>query len=537
MSLLARYKRGSSSLSIYKKDHQLSTVKRMFLSANIPVLEPLDPSKGKSSVNIKNSNSSNKIPQSEREISDTVVDCNGITTSSHIDVIISKHPVLPPASSPEFGEIFNLRVNSCSVMCDFSSEQFDRKAKELKSEYLQDFALLLDSKMINCLDNVFLLKLFEMVCFHVFRIHPDVPKKFIFSDDLVVITESSYPHLSLVYNILSILIKKQLLPEKLTIGFVSRLIGRFFAPDINERNEISALISLWLDHNPSFYPQVITNVKHKLIDYLNGQCPPHVLVPCLTLLQKVLIRNPSLNQEIYNEIILPVFRAPHYVCCHIQVMQIIEVIIDHNNSFAIDTITYLIQHWPKTRTTKQVHFLQILIYCLCNISKDEFKLIRVPLFKIIAKASVSPHSKVSEAAFALWNKNQIETFIIESSHVVYPIMFAALQKGLKDAWSQNITENINNIYEVMNKLDSFVFQELIRGKSVKKPEVPVDKVRLWANISRTASKSDKDLNLAIKLSEIQRLFAPTSEQVVKTSLPPQRKTSVPITRQSVTIKW
>ena len=97
---------------------------------------------------------------------------------------------------------------------------------------------------------------------------------------------------------------------------------------------------------------------------------------------------------------------------------------------------------------------------------------------------------------------------------------------MRENWSQDIINNIDDIFQTMNRIDSFIFQELCRQKPSQNVNVNTnDHLKTWAIIARAAAKSDRNLNLATKLAEIQRVFAIQQQAPTNQINPPKNKSS------------
>jgi len=508
------------------------SVQKSFVSSRIPVLEPLVEekiSKSPSAPAIKS-----EVPLSDANVPSAAIMKDENEDKNHIDIVVNAPATLPPVGNPQFHDIFRSRIDVSMLMCDFASEKHDVDAKFVKNSVLQDFILFFESQANSTsLGDGEVQTLLDMIFAHVFREQQDVSQKYMFSDDFVPISEPSMPHLALVYQLLIQIIKAY--PEQESLGerFMKRLISRYSTPDISERTLLIGVTTTWLGLHSDETDVIVSYLCTYLIEYMAKERTPHILFPCLS----ILYQNFSLNTEKYithfTNYILPLLGAPHLTICQSQIQQIIELFINAHANLAVTIIKALLYHWPKTKSIKLVYFIQQIVYSMTKIKAREFKDIRVPVFKVIAKCSISSHQKVAEAAYSVWTKLPLEPMIMDSARVIFPIVYASVSKGLKTHWSSNIIDLLNSTMESMNRIDSFLFQELCRQKIPIKSEGERDIVRLWATVSRAAAMHDKSLNLALKLAEIQRTFvkqaqipitaSQSQKKVVSPSISPPKK--------------
>jgi hypothetical protein len=115
--------------------------------------------------------------------------------------------------------------------------------------------------------------------------------------------------------------------------------------------------------------------------------------------------------------------------------------------------------------------------------------------------------KLIAAACPVWNRIELEPFIMDNARVVFGLVCPILTTAQKESWSNEISAKIDEVFRILNRIDSTVFQDLCRGKMHSLADSPQERVKSWAGIARAASKVDSELNLAAKLFEIQKQFA------------------------------
>lgn len=168
----------------------------------------------------------------------------------------------------------------------------------------------------------------------------------------------------------------------------------------------------------------------------------------------------------------------------------------------------------------------MLTNAMTKINVRDFKKNMKLLFHLYVKCTVGPQVKVSDASLGVWHKIELEPLIMDNAKVIFPFVYPILSKGMRENWSQDVINNIDDIFQTMNRIDSFIFQELCRQKPSQNNAVTSnDHLKTWAIIARAASKSDSKLNLATKLAEIQRVFAVQQTSPTNQINPPKNKSS------------
>ena len=493
MSLLARYKGHRSSLSLLQpRDITKSPMQKVFLSYKNPCLEPLDTIEMQSKGGNKNAVNTDTIPNADDDLPVANQEAN------HEDLKIEKPRDLPDVSSANFNEILQEHVKVCKTMCDFGSDTFDLEAKTIKTNSMNAIISAISTQeAFDKLgdDNYKLIQ--EIVDVHVFRYSAPIAKKYLFSDDLVTITEPSLPHLLLAYQILNLFID---FDAKLDIHFLRKLVNRFSVPDVAERDELVKSVIKWTTKHDA-KADVKKIMCDVLSNYLCKTCTPHMVYPSLLVL-KELLDYPN-DRKIFDYYLMPMLGAPHISTFNKELFALIEGFCDNDATLLIPAIKGLMYHWPKTRSSKLIIFLNEMTKLLSKVKARDFKELRVPAFKLYGASACSPNYKVAEAAYSVWTKLPLEPLIMDSAKYVFPLVYYPISNSLKTHWSSSVVDTMNSTLEAMNKIDSFLFQELCRSKNVPEEK---DLVRLWAIVSRTAMHQDRDLNLAAKLAEIQKTF-------------------------------
>ncbi|XP_034021440.1 serine/threonine-protein phosphatase 2A 56 kDa regulatory subunit gamma isoform-like [Thalassophryne amazonica] len=89
-------------------------------------------------------------------------------------------------------------------------------------------------------------------------------------------------------------------------------------------------------------------------------------------------------------------------------------------------VLYLLKHWPKTCTYKELLFINELAKILHCIYVSDFKLVQEPLFKQLARCLSGSNHVVAKAALEFCTKEHIIGFIHENAEEILPILLPAL---------------------------------------------------------------------------------------------------------------
>lgn len=532
MSLLGRYGSHTSSLSLYRQPAQSarpSSMRRFFQSTHKSVLPPLPDGKGGTAPN--SSRDEKKKAENEPICDLEIVPGGAKGKIDHSkDVKLPDLPPLPPITSSSFTKSLVNKIKLLETTLNWLNSEADVDAKEIRLDTLKELKELDQSWTSMHPDDFDLI--WKFINGQIFREVQVPEKKFLFSDDLVVFNEPSLAHLTIVYELLSEFVLK--MPKQFNTEFVTKIIGRFVVPDANERTILADLVIKVFNEIPEHNILIVGKCKMNLLDYLDGNTLPYVLQPSLAVLLNMFNKNtknlevPEI-QDIYYNYVLPVLGALHYQSCAPTMFSIIELFVKNSQPSVIPTMKALFTHFPRTRSSKTISFLQALTLTLTKITVKDFKHNMKKIFHLYIKCATCPQIKVSSASFGIWTKIELEPMIMDNAKIIFPMIYPTLSKASRESWSSDIKSTVDDIMQVMNRIDGFIFQELCRQKAPP-PSNQNDSIKTWAMIARDAAKRDKDINLAVKLAEIQRIFASSHLQAYSQSQPRSNKSSVALSQ-------
>jgi hypothetical protein len=174
----------------------------------------------------------------------------------------------------------------------------------------------------------------------------------------------------------------------------------------------------------------------------------------------------------------------------------------------------ILGRFPQTRSNKAIDFLGLLTVVLTKVPNRDLKANMKPIFLLFARSLAMGQVKLAAAACPIWNRIELEPLIMDNAKFIFGLVYPIMTNAIKDTWTPDISQKIDEILRVMNRIDSAVFQDLCRGKRMAVGEAPQDELKTWASIARTASKADRGLNLAEKLFEMQRHFSASAQDKV-----------------------
>ena len=424
------------------------------------------------------------------------------TNKVHANTQLPELPALPSPGSKDFASILQKKINLIQIQLDWKDSEGDVEAKEIRLNTINELLNVVQNSFdkLSADDKDTIYNGINKILF--MDLAP-VQKEYLFCDDLVVLSDANWDQTKILYQILTVFALAS--PKNNLMNLLFRQFNKY---DLNERNNLLDIITQLIDKDPSLVPSVLKRCCNMISAYLDNATHPYVLTPTVTLIASIFKKSNDVSQyeKIYMNFILPLLGALHFPLCSDPMNQIIEQFVKGSQSLVMPTITELVRHFPRTRSVKTIAFLKMLTTAMTKMNTRNFRQYMKPLFGLFVKCTVGPQVKVSDASLSIWHRIELEPLIMDNAKVIFPFVYPILSKGMREVWSNDIINNIDDIFQTMNRIDSFIFQELCRQKQPQQPPQN-DHLKMWATIARGAAKTDRNLNLATKLAEIQRIFA------------------------------
>jgi len=498
MQLLSRYNHlgRMSTLTIRPQSNVMKKVaKQVYLSARNFILEPVKDT----DVKIAACDSEGKTkgsPLSDTELPNTFafLSCRKNSRPSEISIPLTSS--LPSIDSPSFFNIFEEKIVFCTKIAKYN----DNESLSFITQTMQELLTFVKTQQLSNLDNYKLKQITDFLFLFAFRDTIEVSQSYWFSDDPVVYSDATWAYLSIVYQILLIIFCHFPSYPFFDKEFFSNLVSHFPAPDLNERNQLSSLAIRWMESHKT----TIKPFEAHLQDYLTGDQTPFAAIPSLSCIQSIIEKGIVEYSSIYKQTILPLFGAPHFMSYHQNLYPIVDKFTDlkmKGFDNVLPTIQALVYHWPKTRSSKQIVFINWIILMLersNDLLRDQMK----EVFKILTNCLLSQNAKVADTAFCFLKNSNIESWVVHYSNIVYPILINAIINNPDPKRGEATIQYHTRIIDELKRISGSRYREHLKSKTTPNSDL----IRTWVSIAREAKKRNTKLNLAPKLSEIQKIF-------------------------------
>lgn len=459
--------------------------------------------------------------------------------------IFKKNYLATEEDEMKFKKILKAKFDLINTKLDFTNLEMDRPAKQVRLSTINEICQTFmgknstfnkekDEEQLSPNRNYEIYKMiFDFLSDIIFRPTSEPFAKFMFSDDMITITNMELGQTSLCYNALNFSLKDprlsahskcQLFDRK----FIQKLFHKFFVPDSGERSLLAQFILDILNFSPEDHSLlVLSSCYNEILMYLQGFYRlPYVLMPSLSVLFNIYngnVQTKTINNSIdisyfyndYFQFILPVLGSLHFTSCSQQMVQIIELFVSNGNDDTVfKTVKALLKYFPLTKSSKTLIFISLLSTSLPKLNSFHMRKVTRRLISIVTFCSTSPHFIVSQTCSLLFSVQCIENLIVENSKLVLPLAFTQLNEAMNDAWSEEARGTIKDILERLQKADTQLYNELCSCQKVELKEkyrslsirTSQKNLETWKLIAREASQKDRGINLNDALKNIENSF-------------------------------
>lgn len=428
------------------------------------------------------------------------------------DLIFPALPDLKSATGVAFDDLLSQKLHLCSQLCDFDDQMKDVEAKSIKTETLKEIiAVYSDTKFAKGLSLSNHAKVLDMIKKNIFRQIPPVPEIHLAYDEEPKVVNNSMAHLNLVYLILIKMIS--ILPYELFAknNLIESLFNVAHSPDLSERDTLSQVLVAHFMCFQDSRQYIINRASSLLIEYRQSIVPPFCVWPSLILFFRIFKQSlPSINSDLMNVFwgaIVPLLTTQHLCSFIVPLRNVIDLMVSINSSIPFQILLYSIKQFPILSSSKQFFFIELLNSLAEKLRLQDFSDVSKPLFKLYARSAISQNARVADASFKIWSSTDMVPRILDNAKVIFPIVHNSIVRSSREHWNSNVQNKALSVLKSMRDINPFLFEEL-NSQRIGPPKSTqgASEQKMWAIIARKAAKTDRDVNLAAVLGEVQLSF-------------------------------
>ncbi|XP_034021572.1 serine/threonine-protein phosphatase 2A 56 kDa regulatory subunit gamma isoform-like [Thalassophryne amazonica] len=158
-------------------------------------------------------------------------------------------------------------------------------------------------------------------------------------------------------------------------------------------------------------------------------------------------------------------------------------------------VLYLLKHWPKTCTCKELLFINELEEILQYIYTSECKLVQEPLFKQLARCISGSNHVVAKAALQFCIKKHITHFISDNAEEILPIVLPALYQcsnsQLYESVKHILTDYLPQLLMMNPELFAHCIEQILTTRRKEQLRSKASE-KMWMKIEALAKSKTQD---------------------------------------------
>ncbi|EOY09704.1 Phosphatase 2A regulatory B subunit family protein [Theobroma cacao] len=291
--------------------------------------------------------------------------------------------------------------------------------------------------------------------------------------DDIPFQDPSWPHLELVYRFLSSLIKSPMTDPQLAApcikpSFILKLLDLFQSEDRRERGALVSVLQV-IYRKFGVHRKLIRNSFFNVFYCCANE--KHNAIPHLLLFLRSIVVEEEDDDDlgVQEEFrlflvrgLIPLYKSKWLVLFYLHLNSCIQKFVEKDCKLADTVIQGMLRHWPTVDSAREYFFLDGVERVLEETQPDRFQLFMIPLFLRIANCLSSPHFKVAEKGFSLFNVHgNIQNLIKQYLDVILPIIFTDLEESAMNHWRHEIQKLAHDVSNSLMYIDPELYEECL----------------------------------------------------------------------------
>lgn len=359
-------------------------------------------------------------------------------------------PELNKLKEDEVLEYFCQRCTQCFYIINFEDEKM-KQVIEDKTKSLNDILQVVSHKTkISRFGIQEYLAIFKLFLKNVVRspISPPRLQYFISQIDYNdIIQEKSWEHLSIIYDIMINFISNRkfqakLCPEIELNAFMGGIVQLFATSDLREREKLSKLFHEAYKAISYVRPTLRNHIASFFNSAISSGIPPFGVAELLSVFTSIIIgfKVPLLheNESFFHEVLLPLHINEQIKRFHQALANAVIAYCEKQPSLAIDTIQFILKHWPIQCTLKQRALLVEIEKLLAFIKTEACSPFIERFCSIYADAVSSENFTLVEESLVLFRGENIIRVMAYFGEITYKLLLPAITETATSHWCEDV---------------------------------------------------------------------------------------------------
>lgn len=434
------------------------------------------------------------VPKAEMDMDvDKTVSLSTLRSTDGREAIIKPSKAFTECPPKEQQNLFLQKCKECCKICDFSSPLIEQKAKQTKAALLKHLASSFTiPHLVRSISADHIKEFYYMLSINLFRPFPQLPvlSPIEFHDSLY---DSSWPHLSLVYDAMLASFNCPQTPGCITSSFIYKFIGNGASPDDREKIVVRDILHTLYTKFMNIRETVRNNIAFQ---FSNGICSAELIEFFVSVVSGF---NSPLKQDhvdFYYRFLLPLHTNQKFVSIQKPLVQCVIRFIQKSAILFPPTIAYIIKHWPCSDRKKQIDLLNELGNLIANFEINVTPKIAASVFKLVGNSVLSENPDVSEAAIDILMNPDLAAVLKANAQTVFPLIVEPVYRAAKNHWDECTKSNAYIALQVLSEIDGQTFNRANEAhkliKAQRSAAYGVFKNN-WTRIFDLAKQNDKTI--------------------------------------------
>ncbi|XP_075256405.1 serine/threonine-protein phosphatase 2A 56 kDa regulatory subunit epsilon isoform-like [Convolutriloba macropyga] len=373
------------------------------------------------------------------------------------------------------------KVQQCKRVFDFSDATVDVRNKEIKRSALYDIVDYLVTQKTRVVTERVIKEIVECSKVNIFRdMNPGQDSELDFMDEDEPILEESWPHLSLVYDMLLKLIEHPEFEPKLAKRYIDQsviqeLLRVLNSTDAREREIIKTILHRIYGRFLGHRAFIRKAIAHTFLAFTFESLVYRGISELLEILSSIIngfaLPLKQEHVDFLKRVLIPLHRS-YYLHLYLEnLTTCIEQYIEKDPELTPDIVNGLLHIWPKINSQKEVSMLSEMEELIEKLGlrdfeneqqrQEIFKKVMKPLFKQMAKCCCSTNFQVAEKALVLWNNEVFIHFFEQNNAELMAIVAVPLHYASKNHWNPQIAKLIQQVMKALMDINPAKYEEVI----------------------------------------------------------------------------
>jgi hypothetical protein len=345
--------------------------------------------------------------------------------------------------------------------------------------------------------------LYSMIEANILRHFAPVDMRLSQQDDIPPTLELRWPHLSLVYQILSRFLA--LTPKfERHQKFAELLLPIADSPDPNERAVIGAfyeqLIRAIANMRQSLTSLFARYIKTHVHGTSNGAFLVSTVLGVFIYMMNEVSGVPD-SRTLFLGVILPLFSHPLSAMFQPQMTVLVKLFLDVDKSLAFVLTKYILSEWPWAVANKQVFFLESVLAALPKTPQSSIEALARDTHRVFRALGETVSQNVGNALASFWARPSAEQLSAMHGRVLIPIPAGPIANLAENHWWPRVKQNAKIAISVLQRRNNQAVEQALRSEEQGAPP----QVTRWVAMINTAHDLEESILVRDYLSRVAKI--------------------------------